>query len=304
MQKKVKNPRNKTGLWHAGIIWAVMLTLWGAVLVQCTRRPAQNPANDTVSLQRITREGYAFEHLATPEQQLQYTRTWFTDPKEKRVALELLIELFPQAKSIRAQAELELAYLALGDDYRFTDPAACRRALEKYGHIASEYTDLQSVCAKAHWYMGWIYADLLKQPRKAIEHYQVVVKRYPEALLNLKPPVPWVELVLPQAIKKPMAVYEYPAYKWSSIALLEIIRNSDNEEEQWHAFEKLWSDDPTSLTVGYAVRKLVNGSPSLALKVALRTGVHFKDRPFSRPMAEDVRRMLQSLKINGDLQKQ
>ena len=236
------------------------------MLVQCTQPPIDDTKETTAALQTVTRDGYAFELFATPEQQLQYSRTWATDPNKKRVALELLIERFPDAKAIRADAELELAYLALGADYRFADSAACQRALAKYQRIASQYTDLPSVCAKAHWYMGWIFADLLKQRRKAIDHYQMIIDHYPDATL-------------------------------SSIALLEIIRKSENEDEKWIAFEKLWSGDRTSLAMGYAFRALVNDSPSLAQKVATRANIYLDAELFSRPIAEEVRIALESRKL-------
>ena len=280
---------------HTAIVMVIIA--WSVVLIQCTQPPVDDTKNTTAAVQTVTRDGYTFELFATPEQQLQYSRTWLTAPDEKRVALELLIERFPDAKTIRADAELELAYLALGADYRFADSAACQRALEKYQRIASQYEDLPSVCAKAHWYMGWIYADLLKQRRKAIDHYQMIIDHYPDATLSLRPPVPWAELVLPQAIKRPKAVYEYPTYKWSSIALLEIIRKSENEDEKWIAFEKLWSGDRTSLAMGYAFRALVNDSPSLAQKVATRANIYLDAELFSRPIAEEVRIALESRKL-------
>lgn len=274
---------------------AAVLMASSALLIQCKAQPSGGTQDTAASVQTITRSGYTFEIFTTPEQQLHYARTWFSNPNEKRAALELLLEYFPRAKNVRAQAELELAYLDLGGDYRFADSAACLRAIDKYQAVAAQYVDLPSICAKAHWYMGWIYADLLNHKRNAIAHYQTIVKQYPDETLSLKPPVPWVALVLPQAIEKPVAVYEYPIYKWSSIALLEIIRNTECEEEKWIAFETLWSQDRASLAMGYAFRELVCDSPLLAQKVAARAGVYLEARLFSKPIADEVRAALKSL---------
>jgi Tetratricopeptide repeat len=294
MRQNPKRVQFPIDLRQVPIALVAMLLAWGALLIQCTDQPAGTKGT-SASLKTIAGDGNAIEHFTAPEQQLQYTRTWLTDPAEKKAALESLIQRFPEAKTVRAEAELDLAYLALGLDYRFADSAACLDAIGKYQHIAAHNSDLPQVCAKAHWYMGWIYADLLNDKRQAIAHYQTIVEQYPDATLSIKPPVPWVGVVLPQAIKRPKAVYEYPTYKWSSIALLEIIRNSDKDDEKLNAFEKLWSHDRASLAMGYAFRALVYDSPALAQKVAARAGVYLRARLFSQPIAEEVRSALASL---------
>jgi hypothetical protein len=289
-----------TGPSYTSFALLAVLIAWSTLLVQCTQGPIDTKKEATAPLQTTIRDGYTFQLFATPEQQLQYTRTWFSDPNEKRVALELLLERFPEAKTVRAEVELELAYLSLGVDYRFADSAAGLRAIEKYRQIALRYSDLPSICAKAHWYMGWIYADLLNKKPEAISHYQTIVKEYPDATLSLKPPVPWAGLVFPQAIEKPMAVYQYPTYKWSSIALLEIIRNSENEDEKWIAFEKLWTGDRSSLAMSYAFRSLVNDSPALSRKVAARADAYLEAGQVSQPIAQEIRIALKSLKSKED----
>jgi tetratricopeptide (TPR) repeat protein len=301
MYENFKWIHRQLGQSHAVIALATMLITGSILLIQCTQQSEKTVKKTiaTVSVKTVSYSGYTFELFTSPEQQLQYALTWFNDPNEKRAALELLIEHFPEAKTICAEADLELAYLILGVDYRFANSTACLHAIEKYQRIVSRYTDLPWICAKAHWYMGWIYADLLKQKRKAVKHYQTIVADYPDAVLSLKPPVPWVGLVLPQAIEKPMAVYEYPVYRWSSIALLEIIRDSRNEDEKWMAFEKLWSDDRASLAMGYAIRELLFDSPSIAQKVASRAEAYLNMGLFSQPMAEEVRGALESIKIKG-----
>jgi tetratricopeptide (TPR) repeat protein len=282
------------------VLVAILIT-GSTLLIQCTQPPIEDSMeNTTARIQKITHNGYDIELFDTPEQQLQYARTRLTDPNEKHAAFELVIERFSEAKTLRAEAELELAYLALGVDYRFADSVTCLHAIEKYKRIIFQYADLPLVCAKAHWYLGWIYADLLKQKRKAIAHYQTIVEFFPDATIDMRPPVPWAGLVLPQAIDRPMAVYAYPSYKWSSLALLEIIRNSEREDEKWTAFEKLWSGDRASLAMGYALRALVYDSPSLAQKAAAKARIYFAAQLFSQPIAEEVRIAMESLKSKGD----
>jgi hypothetical protein len=248
----------------------------------------------------VTRNGYAIEIYESAEDQLRYARAWFSDPREKQAALEVLIEQYPEAKTVRAEAELELAYLSLGTDYRFADKTACRRALQQYRQIAARFADLPAIGAKAHWYMGWIYADLLGQKQLAVSQYQTVVEQFPGITLKLEPPVPWVSLVLPQVADKPRADYERPVYVWRSMALLEIIRNSEDDEEKWSAFEKLWADDLTGVATGHALRALLHGSPTLARKVAGYARFYLQTRLFSQPMTDEVRAALSLAGLNAD----
>jgi tetratricopeptide (TPR) repeat protein len=248
------------------------------------------------------RNGYAIEIFETAEDQLRYARAWFSDPQEKQAALEVLIEQYPEANTVRAEAELELAYLALGADYRFADEGACLLAIGKYQRIAVQFSRLADICAKAHWYMGWIYADLLRQNSKAVIHFQTIVSRYPDATLRLESPVPWVSLVMPQFENQPQVVYERPVYSWRSMALLEIIRNSEDQEEQWVAFEKLWSSDITGAATGHALRALLLGSPGLAKKAVGHAQFYLQAQLFSGPMAAEIRAVLsrQDLQIDAE----
>jgi hypothetical protein len=127
---------------------------------------------------------------------------------------------------------LNLAYLALGRDYRYASPAQCHIAIGKYKKILSEFSDLPTICAEANWYIGWILADLLDEPGKASTYFQTVVAQYPDITLHLKPAVPWMSLILPQVDKRPQAVYERPIYCWSSIALLELVRTSEKQADK------------------------------------------------------------------------
>jgi len=285
--------------WKA--LMPVLITLTMA-FIQCNEPPHESFQKQRMEPETITYNGYSILFYSTPEEQLRYAQEWSSDSQERRAALEVLIQRFPESKSVRAEAELELAYLALGTDHRFADEAACKQALEKYRQIIARYSNLAAVCAKAHWYMGWIHSDLLGQKRIAIEHYQTIAQRYDEARLNLEPPVPWVSLVLPQTKNETPAVYERPTYRWGSIALLEIIRNSTHEEEKWQAFQTLWLDYNDSLATGYALRALLHGPPSLSEKVAGYAQTHLQAKLLSRPLAEDIQTALIALsKVNGNI---
>lgn len=240
----------------------------------------------------VVRNGYTIEIFETAQDQLRYARAWFSDPLEKQAALEVLIAQYPQPADVRAEAELELAYLALGGDYRFAGERACRNALRQYERIAAQFSDLPDIAAKAHWYMGWIYADLLRQKKDALAHYHIIVARYPDAVLKLEPPVPWVSLVLPRNADRPPAVYESPVYPWRSMALLEIIRNSDDDEEKWTAFERLWARDQVGTITGHALLALLRGSPTLGQRASGPARIYLQTQPAGRSLAKEMRTVL------------
>lgn len=282
-------------LWAAwfSILFILLSTSSGCEQRQMDRTEIQNPVPVTVS-----RDGYTVCVFPTAEEQLRYARGSFSDPQEKRLALQVLLERYPESRVIRGQAELELAYLALGHDYRLADPSACRQALECYAQVIGTYEDLPSICAKAYWYMGWILTDLLQEKRSGMDKYWVVVDRYPDEIMRLEPAPPWVRLVLPEGRNKERAVYEQPAYYWSSLALLEIIRTGENLEERRNAFQTLWLHDSNSLATGFALLKLLCSTPALAGEISEYAGAYLESGNPTRSLAEDIRKTLERLSSN------
>jgi hypothetical protein len=99
-------------------------------------------------------------------------------------------------------------------------------------------------------------------------------------------------MVLPQVEKRPQAVYERPRYYWSSIALLELVRTSERQDDKWSAFEKLYTDHRSSQATEYAIRELLSGSASLRRKTAAYAEQHLKAMMFSGPMAKEIHALL------------
>ncbi len=285
-------PRNNRSLWNAFL--SVVLIMFCILVVQCNQHSPVEQKSRATAPKMVVQDGYAIQLFTSPEEQLRYARAWFSDPQEKRAALKVLIANFPDASQARAESELEMAYLALGSDYRFATPDECRRAIDQYQRVLNVYHDMPFISAKANWYIGWILGDLLKQPREAIAYYQAIVANFPETTLNLKPPVPWVSMVLPQIADRPREVYERPAYFWAGIALLEIIRLSDINAEKWSAFQKLWSDYRDSLATAYAIRELINGPPTLVQKTAVYARAHLDAKDISGPLEKEIRAALRN----------
>ncbi len=269
-----------------------LLMLSGAAPTHGDSPPDNSDFTSGSAHRTVTRNGYDIYIFDSAEKQWRYARAWCFDPMKKQAALEALIEYFPGAKSICAEAELELAYLVLGPDYRFADRTACLKAIEKYRQIAARFSEMPAIGAKAHWYMGWIYADLLNQKDSALTHFQMIVSHYPDAALKREFSVPWVSLVLPHIVNEPRTVYERPVYSWRSMALLEIIRNTEDEGAKWAAFEKLWADDRTGPATGPALRHLLHGSRALRQKAAEFAQSYLHARLFSQPLAEEIRQVL------------
>jgi hypothetical protein len=281
-------------------------TLVFVVIVCCTSLMQCNEADvdDAQPAPRVNRtidhDGYAIPLFSTAEEQFRHALGWFSDLNEKKASLEVVIDTFPEAKTVHAEARLELAYLALGRDYRYSSPAQCHAAIGKYHFILSEFSDLPVICAEANWYIGWILADLLDEPGKAVAYYQTVVADYPDATLNLRVAVPWVKLVLPLKKKRPQDENEHPTRYWSSMALLELVRISGTEAGQWSAFEALYADHRSSPATGYAMRILLYGSPSLQRQTAAYAKQHLVAGMFSGDVARQIRERLNNAGLLDD----
>ncbi len=279
------------------LVFLVCLSVGLLIAYALLEAPGDKRSNNIYSSSRsvrktVLRNGYDIEIFDSAEAQWRYARACYFDPKKKQAALEVLVEFYPTAKLIRAEAELELAYMTLGADYRFANRIACLSAIEKYRRITDEFSELPAVEAKAHWYMGWIYADLLGQKSRALAHYQTIVSHYPNAAFKLESPVPWLTLVLPQPPEERQRIYEHSVYSWRSIALLEIIRNTKDEKAQWTALKMLWSDDRNGPATGPALKHLLRESHTLRQKASAITRSALEARLFSPPIAKEIHHAL------------
>jgi len=193
----------------------------------------------------------------TPAQQFNYTKSLFQNRQHKETALIVLINHFPNAINIKGEAELELAYMILGNDFRHADKALCTKALGRYKRIVSEYANVPSICASAMWSMAWIHTDLLQEKRKGIRFYRSVVERYPDETFTRISPVPWLGLIFKEPREAVYPADDIQAYGWASLSLLEIVRNSDGTSEKRAAFDTLHEDYRLSLSFGYALLEML-----------------------------------------------
>ena len=251
-------------------------------------RPAAAQTPNSAKPEVVVCNGREILRFDTPEEQLRYARGWLADPAEKRAALTVLLDHFDEPVAIRAQAELELAYLELGSDYRTAGRKACEKAIAQYNRIIKYYTGHPSVCAKAHWHLGWIYADLLRRPEQGLVHYRIITARYADAQMRLEPPVPWVSLVLPQITEKTPAVYERPTYAWAAMALLEIVRHSRDTTERVRALETVMVSHGESLAAAYALRLALTQPDPLGRKAARYAERLLAGARLNQPLKTDI----------------
>lgn len=210
--------------------------------------------------------GYQIPILSNPDEQLSYTRSSFSDTTEKKAALEAMANLLPGARRHRGIAALELAYLRLGSDYRLASEREYQQAVEEYRKIIGEYSDMPEIRAKALWYVGWVYCDLLGETPKGLASYQDLIEQYPQEKMSLLPPAPWVSVFDQEEYKSETGQYIKSKHSWATIALIEIIRHSADDTTAWNAFQQLWQGEHHNLEIGVAL-KLLAGRDALVEKI-------------------------------------
>ncbi|MCP3890080.1 MAG: hypothetical protein GY702_14600, partial [Desulfobulbaceae bacterium] len=154
-------------------------------------------------------------------------------------------------------AALYLSYLNLGFDYRFAKKEDCYNATKAYQGVINNYKGYPEIIVKAYWYLGWIHCDLLNEKEIGIGYYWNIVGKYPDLEIGISSPVPWVSLVYPLTAKEVQPAKVKAQKQWASIALLEIIRHSNNKTEVEKAFDVLWQDYKSSVPTGLAINLML-----------------------------------------------
>jgi FMN phosphatase YigB (HAD superfamily) len=86
--------------------------------------------------------------------------------------------------------------------------------------------------------------------------FDLVIADYPDTLLNLTPPVPWVTFVTPSALdkKNKARANRY----WSDLARLEIIRHPDTVDTARRTFFELWHGNRNPEIIGISLKLMLN----------------------------------------------
>ena len=241
-------------------------------LPACSNDSAQIPRIDT-RVPTLSYKGYEIPRFPTARGQLNYARSWFATKQEKRAALTIIPTLFPQDRIQCGNAALTLAYMNLGDDYRFATPADFLKALSDYKKVVTAYGDQPVIQAKAHWYIGWILCECLDRPAQGMVHFNIIVTRFPRIFMEISPPVPWVSLVYPTPTARTKRATPSPKKYWAGIALLEMICHAPDPDQAIQAFDTLFDKYPDSVETGFALKLMLKTPRLSSHALARKTGV-------------------------------
>lgn len=225
--------------------------------------------------------------LATPEDQLAYARATFEEIEEKSAALQAIKVMHPTARLHAATAELELAYLKLGADYRLADDRRSALAMERYLAIFREYAGIPAIAAKSLWYLGWIACDLRRNKDEGLEYFQEIVDKYPQEILSFLPPAPWLTIRPTDESKEHQPYYPKSALSWAAIAHLEIIRHTTSDEEAWRSFSAIGEKHGNDGFTGLALKTLI-ATHGFSGRAQLQVGKYLAENSADQALKNDL----------------
>ncbi|MCP3872301.1 MAG: hypothetical protein GY699_03990 [Desulfobacteraceae bacterium] len=202
-------------------------------------------------------QGFNIPKFPTAQGQLNYAKSGFPSPEEKKAAFQFLFHHFPKDKIECGNAALYLAYMNFGFDYRFALIQDYNTAIKEYSDVIKNFKGYPQILVKAYWYLGWIYCELLLDKKAGLPFFWHIIHEYPDLKMGIPSPVPWVSLVYPITLKGDKPQKEKIKPQWASIALLEIIRHSSEQKEVFKAFDALWDNYQESVSTGLAIKLLL-----------------------------------------------
>lgn len=218
--------------------YLLLLLVFLVLSFGCKQPTGKEPDKETEYTYQSIND-YDIPLLPSPAEQLGYARSSFADGQEQRSALKAVGLFHPDDRYHAGLASLELAYLTLGPDYRLAERQQYRQAIQSYLGILDIFPDQPEINAKALWYLGWIYCDLLREKTQGISFYQRIVRHYPKERLSLLPPAPWLSIHFSDSEQGHQPYYPKSSLLWSDIARLEIIRHSSDFNEADNSFTAL-----------------------------------------------------------------
>ncbi len=243
-------------LWKWSIWGSVLLAL--AAVPGCVAKGPEKPPETVKTQRRVKIDGYWVPVFESAAKQLGYAESGFSSIAEQMAALNAVKRLFPSQRKEVAQSVVELGYLALGRDYRLATPDRCRKAVRILESVLGDYPEVKESCAKAQWYIGWIFTDLLHDRSKGIHAYHVVLAAYPRQCFYTSSRFAWPDGTMGGNPKRhPESVDKH---WWGALALLEIFRNCEPNQKVAIA-RRLLARYPLSLSTAYCLLELVRSDP-------------------------------------------
>ena len=267
--------------------------IWLLLFGGCQPEAPLPKGSVTNDIQTIESNGFTIPVFPTAAEQLGYARSRIANAKEEQTALELVLIRFPQDTLFSALSRLDLAYLTLGTDYRLADPDTCRRALAHYRQITRTYADLPGVCAKAYWYMGWIYSDLLGDKSRGIAMYQQVIDRYAAKWVTIESTGSRFMRMVPERRGKTMTAHGHQNASWVDLALLEIVKNNPDPIQRQQVLIKLWSRKSTGPAIGLALLSALKSTkPHMNDTVAWMAREYIQQHANQKVLTRDIERII------------
>ncbi|MEN8210240.1 MAG: hypothetical protein ABFR31_00865, partial [Thermodesulfobacteriota bacterium] len=220
-------------------IFIIIIFFFGFLFNSCSEEPVSLSLVQA-ELPHINFKGFNIPKFPTALGQLNYAKSGFVDSKEKKASLEIISFLFPESRLECGHADLNLAYMKLGHDYRFANQHDFNNSILSYHEVIQNYSKYPQILVHANWYLGWIHCDLLNSKKTGVKYFWHIVKTWPEIKMGISSPVPWVSLVYPSQEKSDQSTNKKTNVYWAGLSLLEIIRHTENLSESLKAFDLLW----------------------------------------------------------------
>jgi len=237
-------------------IFITIILFFGFLLNSCSEEHVSLSLVQS-ELPHINFQGFNIPKFPTALGQLNYAKSGFVDSKEKKAALEIIPSLFPESQVQCGHAALNLAYMKLGHDYRFANQHDFYNAISSYHEVIRNYPKYPQILVQANWYLGWIHCDLLNSKKTGMKYFWHIVKTWPETKMGISSPVPWVSLVYPSVMKSEQSAKSKKSVYWAGLALLEIIRHTENKDESLKAFDLLWEKYNKTILTGLALNLML-----------------------------------------------
>ena len=259
----------------------------------CRPAPDTEPARLVPEVTVVRFEGQKLEKFPTAGQQLTWTLSLQREPDRQAAGLRYILHRFKNNRLVCGRADLELAYLALGPDYRQASPSRCQQALALFGKVVRRYGDLPPVAARGLWYQGWLLTDLLHRPAAGFDLMQDLVRRFPDTPLdNLQPGFRESQAI--SALRDEEVLPADKKIRWSDLALLFIVERQTDRQRQLAALAQLLQREPSAQVAGPAILHCLR-HPSVP-GTLLDTARHFLDRPqVDDLLRREITRQLQRL---------
>ena len=222
----------------------------------CSSSEEKRQARDK-KIAHIEINGFKVPRLGSASEQFFFAKVSDTHLSKQIALYNAVSILFPKERMQSVDAELEIAYLQLGKDYRLSSLKERKDAAENYLQIATSYHDIPGGAAKALWYHGWITTDLLDQKDKGISSCNKIIEQYQNQPVSHPPFVPWTSINLTHNQDIPGNRSPQNPLTWGEMAYLELIRHGQSATISLGHYKSLHHHVAKSSVIPSALKLLI-----------------------------------------------